>query len=608
MIHDDGIASLGDGSNRKFRWGIGWRISLGFGLFGVAVGVLLLLTRTTLEESRSIGRRIDVVLTPSIRALDDLDRSISETRILIRHWLSVQSGPGDPEKVAMSELIGRKIPQQMEAMSPLVLQWPLDLQLHFDSLTTDVEYLFLAYGEIIRLLPDFTSYEDPIARMDAEYYALDGSSLPTYNEVIRHRLDRLTHAQTASLTNSTAKMEGLGDRLRFYAGNVALLVLILGILIAWAVTRSIVRPLQQLKRALLYMGRGIPPDAHVPASSDEIGEMATAVNRLAEGLNRTREFSLEVGKGNFKTAYTPLSTDDALGHAIMKMRDDLSTNEQELEGKVLARTAEVEEQKERIEVLYSDLRDSINYAERIQQAILPTAQARQEVFQDAVVFYRPRDVVSGDFYWFHAVGRVRMFAAVDCTGHGVPGAFMSLIGHHALNRVTKVYTQPDKVLEQLNRAACDLLRPQGFGEDPASAAIAVQDGMDLAMVSIDRERMELEYSGANCPLYLVRKGMLQEFKPDKMAIASFEPGTRTYGLQTLQLIAGDVIFAATDGFADQFGGPAGKKFMRKRFRDLLVAIATLPHQKMEEALATAFDGWKGKEDQVDDVLVIGVRV
>ena len=184
---------------------------------------------------------------------------------------------------------------------------------------------------------------------------------------------------------------------------------------------------------------------------------------------------------------------------------------------------------------------------------------------------------------------------------------MSLIGHHALERITKVYAQPDRVLEQLNRSACALLRPGGFGEESAQAG-AVNDGMDLAFVSIDMERMELEYSGANCPLYLVRKGVLQELKPDKMAIASFEPGTRQYQMQTLPLVSGDVIFAATDGFPDQFGGPRGKKFMRKRFRELLVHVATLESHEMKVALAQAFHDWKGEEEQVDDVLVVGVRV
>lgn len=502
--------------------------------------------------------------------------------------------------------MGAKIPGELTAMKPLTLEWTRTLQLQFDSLSRDVEYLFLAYAEVIRLLPDFRAYDDPIVMMEAEYYALDGSSIPQYTSSIRERMDVMSLAQTDALMASTTQMDELSNRLKLYAGNVALAILILGFLIAWAVTRSIVRPISELKRALLYLGRGVPLANKVEPTADEIGEMALAVNRLADGLNRTRAFSLRVGQGEFDADYEPLSDDDALGHAILKMRDDLESNEQELEGKVQMRTAEVEEQKRRVESLYVDLKDSINYAERIQKAILPSMADRAKVFEETAVFYRPRDGVSGDFYWFHSVGRVRMFSAIDCTGHGVPGAFMSLIGHNALERVTKVYTQPDRVLEQLNRAACELLRPQGFNKDEGMAT--VQDGMDLAMVSVDLEKMELEYSGANCPLYLIRKGMLQELKPDKMAIASFEPGTRNFQMHTLPLVSGDVIFVATDGFPDQFGGPKGKKFMRKRFRELLIRVSTLQTKDMEIALAEAFNDWKGEEEQVDDVLVVGVRI
>ena len=591
---------------RKIQWGIGWRISVGFGVFGLAVGALFLMTRSTLEESQQLSRHIDGVLTPSIQQLEALDRSVSETRILIRHWLSVQSGPLDPEKVQLQRLMDEDIPQQVQALLPLVANWSDPaLQAQFDSLSRDIEHVFLVYREIMRLLPTFQAYEDPIAMMDAEYYALDGSSIPAFTESIRRHMDAMSEAQTNALRASTAQMDALGTQLQLYAGNVALGILILGLIIAWWVTRSIVRPIGELKRALIYMGRGAPLEKKVEATGDEIGEMAVAVNRLADGLSRTREFSLQVGQGQFEAEYTPLSEDDALGQAILKMRDDLANNERELEAKVDQRTAEVKEQKAVVESLYGDLRDSIDYAKRIQQAILPSENDRAKVFDSSAVFYQPRDGVSGDFYWFHSVGRVRMFSAIDCTGHGVPGAFMSLIGHHALERITKVYTQPDRVLEQLNRSACALLRPGGFGEEGNDA---VNDGMDLAFVSIDMERMELEYSGANCPLYLVRKGMLQELKPDKMAIASFEPGTRQYQMQTLPLVSGDVIFAATDGFPDQFGGPRGKKFMRKRFRELLVHVATLESHEMEAALAQAFHDWKGEEEQVDDVLVVGVRV
>lgn len=563
-----------------------------------------MLTSSTLAESQALGQRIDDVLTPSLEALEDLDRSVSEGRVLIRHWLSVQSGPDDPEKQALQVIVNQTTPKHLQRLSVLAEDWPAAQQLQRDSLARAVEHMFIVYGEIMRLLPDFESYDDPLATMDAEYYALDGSSLPELTDQIRTHLDHLTSAQTEALRSSTARMAQLGNRLRLYAGNVALGVLILGILVAYFVTRSITVPVRELKRALLYMGRGVTPESPVRVRRDEIGEMALAVNRLADGLQATRAFSLEVGRGHFDAEYTPLSEEDALGRAILKMRDDLATNEAELEAKVQARTAEVEDQRQRIEVLYSDLRDSIEYAERIQKAILPTPLERSSVFRHNAVFYRPRDVVSGDFHWFHSVGRLRMFAAVDCTGHGVPGAFMSLIGYQGLERVTKVYTEPNDVLSALNRSARQVLH----SNEPAAGA-RLNDGMDCAFVTIDMERMELKYSGANSSLYIVpADGEIEEIKPDKLAIASFEPSSRSYTLHTRTLSPGDVVFATTDGFPDQFGGPKGKKFMRKRLRALFTDIAPLPAQEQEARLAAAFDEWKGKEQQVDDVLVIAVRV
>ena len=419
-------------------------------------------------------------------------------------------------------------------------------------------------------------------------------------------------------------MEALGAQLTMYAGRVAWVVVILGIALGVIVTRSIVQPVKELKRALLHMGRGVLPDQSVRVTPDEIGDMAVAVNRLAEGLSRTQKFSQEVGGGDFDTPYEPLSDDDALGKALLQMRSSLAENERELEGKVEERTEELARQKARAEEILGDLQDSISYALRIQQAILPSDQERREVLDHSAVFYQPRDVVSGDFYWFKSVGSRRMFAAIDCTGHGVPGAFLSLVGHNALDRVTKVYTEPHKVLDKLNEHVLTLLRkdiraeasiPAELLRDlslPTEAGtdsfIGGQDGMDLAMVAINWELMKVEFAGANNPLYLVRDGALQEFKADKFAICSFEPGTKNYAVQTVDVQSGDTLFLATDGFVDQFGGPRGKKFMRRRFRELLVETASLPVAKHEVHLRTRFDAWRGEEEQVDDVLVVSMRV
>jgi serine phosphatase RsbU (regulator of sigma subunit) len=220
----------------------------------------------------------------------------------------------------------------------------------------------------------------------------------------------------------------------------------------------------------------------------------------------------------------------------------------------------------------------------------------------------PRDGVSGDFPWFHKLDAWRMFAAVDCTGHGVPGAFMSLLGHNALQHIGKVYTQPGKILDRLNELARNVLhRGAHSGLD---AEHQVPDGMDIGLISINLEEGLLEYAGAHSPAYIVREGEVMELKPDKRAIASFEPGEHRYTTHKVALHDGDMVYCATDGYADQFGGPKGRKFMRKRFRELLAEMAMMAVDEQERQLRTHIERWReeAEEQQVDDILVCGVRI
>jgi len=366
---------------------------------------------------------------------------------------------------------------------------------------------------------------------------------------------------------------------------------------------------------LLYLSRGIDHPFSMPDRKDEIGEMARALDRLADGLRRTREFSAAVGRGQFDATYTPLSEEDVLGKTLLAMRDDLASYEKEMEAKVEERTetlskqtAQLEVQREEIGRLYNDLTSSIDYARRIQGAILPSEPNRKLIFDRNFVLYMPRDGVSGDFPWFHKLDAWRMFAAVDCTGHGVPGAFMSLLGHNALQHIGKVYTKPGKILDRLNELARTVLhRGEGSGLD---AADQVPDGMDIGLISINLEEEILEYAGANSPAYIVRNGEVIELKPDKRAIASFEPGTHAYTTHKVPLHDGDMVYCASDGYADQFGGPKGRKFMRKRFRGLLSEMAVMPVEEQEDQLHSRIENWRreAEEDQVDDILVCGVRI
>lgn len=190
------------------------------------------------------------------------------------------------------------------------------------------------------------------------------------------------------------------------------------------------------------------------------------------------------------------------------------------------------------------------------------------MFPDSFVFFRPKATVSGDFYWFKELGGKKVFAAADCTGHGVPGAFMSLVGHNVLNTVTKVFTKPSQILNNANRLAVDVLR--------SSEDNYMRDGMDIALCTIDYKTMTMEYSGAHNPAYIVRKGELITIESDPFSIGSYINNEREFTNHTFNLEQGDCLYVFSDGYVDQFGGPKGKKFMRKQFRQLLLDISHLP--------------------------------
>ena len=277
--------------------------------------------------------------------------------------------------------------------------------------------------------------------------------------------------------------------------------------------------------------------------------------------------------------------------------------------KVKQRTAEVVKQKEELEhqsstinELYVQVTDSIKYAKRIQDAILPPSKMIDRLLPNSFILFKPKDIVSGDFYWMEEKGDKVFFAAVDCTGHGVPGALMSIVGSNALNLAlsNKKVANPGDVLNELNNAISTSLHKV----DDSSA----KDGMDIAVCAINKEKNELEYSGAYNPLYLVRNGEVEQIKADKYAIGSVDVEEHTYTNHTLQLQKGDYIYIFSDGYPDQFGGVKGKKFMYKKFRELLLEVSSQPIDKQKELLDTTIEDWRGPLEQVDDILIIGLQI
>ena len=270
-----------------------------------------------------------------------------------------------------------------------------------------------------------------------------------------------------------------------------------------------------------------------------------------------------------------------------------------LEAKVEERTAEVVQKSMEIEQKNRDITASIRYAERIQRAMLP----REDTFKDTFVLFMPKDIVSGDFYWMYDNGDWQLIAVVDCTGHGVPGAFMSIIGHNSLNKVVKEYgiMQPSLILNQLNTEVVTALKQRN--EE------AINDGMDLTLIAFNRKKFILEFAGAYNPLYIVRDGKLTVYKGDRFPIGMTTVEDRKQFInQKIDIQPGDMIYMCSDGYADQFGSTDGKKYKSGNVKRLLSGIWQLPVNEQREKLESEILKWKGDLPQVDDILIIGTRV
>lgn len=268
---------------------------------------------------------------------------------------------------------------------------------------------------------------------------------------------------------------------------------------------------------------------------------------------------------------------------------------------------ETEKQKDLVMEKQKDITDSINYALRIQEAILPSPHMQDELFEESFILFRQKDIVSGDFYWYNVKDEKKIVTAVDCTGHGVPGALMSMLGMTFLNEIVNHLgiTKPVSILSELRDRVKETLKQKGSeGES--------KDGMDMALISVDAKTLKLEFCGANNPLWIYRpeNGSISffEIEPDKRPVGYFRGLGIPFTNKEFQLQKGDRIYMFTDGFADQFGGPKGKKFKYKQLQGLLAVIAEESMAQQHKILSETFDTWKGSLEQVDDVCVIGLKV
>ncbi|MEW6468916.1 MAG: SpoIIE family protein phosphatase [Bacteroidota bacterium] len=257
-------------------------------------------------------------------------------------------------------------------------------------------------------------------------------------------------------------------------------------------------------------------------------------------------------------------------------------------------------QKDILEQKNREITDSLSYAQKIQEAILPPEKLWKQHLPESFVFYKPKDIVAGDFYWMETADNKILFAAGDCTGHGVPGAMVSVICSDALNRAVKEFglTEPGKILDKTTQLVLETF---------AKSESEVKDGMDISLCCLDRSTRQLTFAGANNPLWLLRDRTINEVPADKQPVGKYDR-PRPFTTHSLKLNPGETVYLFTDGYADQFGGEKGKKFKYARLERLLMYNAAKAMQEQKDILASTFENWKGALEQVDDVCLIGIRV
>jgi serine phosphatase RsbU (regulator of sigma subunit) len=558
---------------------------------------------------------INDIYNPSVSSLEKLKSDVLRSKTLISMWAGVQSREDTKEKISLKKLLQDEIPGVKQNIDSLSFHWSEDERRQKEKIYSELDALFVLYGEVQRTLVDMESYDMPYARFAMGELVEEGGSIDQKSQKVIEELSLLISDQRVNITKDSVTMINSFTKLEAYLTILGFGLFIAGLVIAYFTVQSIVVPVRSLRETLLILGKGKFPEKATVDTGDEIGEMSLALEQLVQGLKRTTEFSNNVGEGHYDTEFQPLSDEDTLGHALLLMRTELKKRDEDYQRQVNERTREISEQKDKIEEqneqrkeLLESITASIKYARRLQENILPSESRINALLPNSTIFFKPKDIVSGDFYFVNEYNGKVVFASVDCTGHGVPGAFMSLVGHNALNSAIRLNPglNPADILRDLN-----ILSSKALNSDKNSEQ-GMRDGMDLALCVLDQENSTLEYAGAHNPLYLIRDQNIEIFKADKISIGSTESMHEEFTRYKINLQKDDMIFIFSDGYADQFGGEQGRKFMYEPFRQLLLSIAEKDSDAqfkiLDETLTEWLNGGEVPQYQIDDILVMGVKI
>jgi serine phosphatase RsbU (regulator of sigma subunit) len=574
--------------------------------FAFIVIVLIVLANVAvnyviIEKNKKTVTNLTDVISPYIETLEEFNLVVTESKMYATNWVYLQNSVDD--KKSFYGLMNTHYPDLKKRLNAFLLR--LNNQEDKDELTAvfkEFDELINVEKEVMKTLVFFDDYENPEKKFKCEEI-IESEVLPR-TQIIMAKLNKIMSRNRKEAKILKAETESSLKRMMtiMLIASVGLFVFIL--FSVSFISGAIRKPVLKMKEVIQRLGKGELPDEKIVANDKNVvSEMATSVNALSESFSKTSMFANEIGKGNLTVPYEKLSENDVLGNALINMRDSLFAYSEDMELKVFERTQEVFEKSSKLELAYREIRDSITYAKRIQESILPSEEIISKVFTNSFIFYRPKDIVCGDFYWFAQKGDEVILAAIDCTGHGVPGALMTVIGNSLLNQIvsTSNSTDPAVILNQLDKKLMETFQQHGHASN-------TNDGMDAAIFRYRINKKEITFAGAKRPLYIFKNGELIEVKGNKSPIGSFGHDLdKLFTSHKLTVNKNDTVYLFSDGVQDQFGGEGGKKFMIKRFRELLEEIQPLSMPEQAMKVNQEMDKWQGKFEQTDDMLLIGVR-
>ncbi|MFI5203053.1 MAG: SpoIIE family protein phosphatase [Flavobacteriales bacterium] len=552
-----------------------------------------------INNNKRIIREMTEVIDPYVESLEEFKLLATESKMYATNWVYLRNSLED--KDALKLLHSKRFPELKKKLNRLVVN--LGKKTDRDTLRAvyaQFQQLIKKEKEIMATLVTFDDYEDALKTFSAEEL-VEAEVLPRTSGIMR-TINGTIQRNRKEADELKKEMEQASLRMMTIIGGVSLGICVMVIFFMYFISRAIRTPVLKMKHIISSLARGELPEEKINESHNVIGEMAGSVNVLSNSFTKTSHFAYEIEKGNLSAHYDKLSENDMLGNALIRMRESLKTYSEEMEEKVKERTREVIEKGVKLELAYREINDSISYAKRIQESILPADDVIRKAFSNSFIFYKPKAIVCGDFYWFSNKGDEVVIAAVDCTGHGVPGALMTVIGNSLLNQIVNFtgVTDPAKILTQLDKKLLETLQQHG--------TVTTNDGMDAAVIRYRISKKEITFSGAKRPMYLFKNGELVEIKGNKSPIGSFQyEFDKLYTEHRVTMHTGDTIYLFSDGFQDQFGGEDSKKFMVKRFRELLTEIQPMPMHEQLVRLEDVINTWQGQIEQTDDMLLIGVR-